>query len=262
MPFTTTRTILQCNELGHSCFLSLTLRSILLYVAIPLFECHRSPKCQNSQDFFIDLLERSEMWFRLSLAISKSSTFARIINYRLVRIEHVSGYTLGSDIFIVSSLCSKGADPTCHPVLSSTFALYSCTTCPSMGGSTHPIPKLVMLTLRTHYEPLNSNWSKKFGCVVEFLFFSYKRLCTVNFGIRTQSGYDTVTCYFWLRPLLGAHFIITQHQSLISGSAVRTVSLYTPKEHQRIQNFRQYPKILIAVYNSGLWENIFRSINK
>ena len=48
----------------------------------------------------------------------------------------------------------------------------------------HLIPKMVMLTLRVHCEPLKSNWSKKCECVVEFLFFSYKRLCTVTFGIR------------------------------------------------------------------------------
>ena len=48
------------------------------------------------------------------------------------------------------------------------------------------IPKLVMVTLRAHCEPLNSNWSKNCECVVEFLFFSCRRLCTVNFGIRTH----------------------------------------------------------------------------
>ena len=46
------------------------------------------------------------------------------------------------------------------------------------------IPKLTMLTLRVHYEPLNSNWSEKCECAVEFLLFSYKRLCTVAFGIQ------------------------------------------------------------------------------
>ena len=33
-----------------------------------------------------------------------------------------------------------------------------------------------MLTLRVHCEPLNSNWYQKCECVVEFLFFSHKRL--------------------------------------------------------------------------------------
>ena len=46
------------------------------------------------------------------------------------------------------------------------------------------IPKLVMLTLRGHCEHLNSSWSEKCGYVVEFLFFSYNRLCTVASGIR------------------------------------------------------------------------------
>ena len=43
------------------------------------------------------------------------------------------------------------------------------------------IPKVV---LRVHCKRLNSNWSKKCECIVKFLFFSSKRLCTVNFGIR------------------------------------------------------------------------------
>ena len=40
------------------------------------------------------------------------------------------------------------------------------------------IPKLAMLTLRAHYKPEN--------CVriMEFLLFSYRRLCTVAFGLR------------------------------------------------------------------------------
>ena len=51
------------------------------------------------------------------------------------------------------------------------------------------IPKLAMLTLRVHYEPLNSNWSQECECIVEFLFFSYNRLCTVNFRIREEIGW-------------------------------------------------------------------------
>ena len=45
------------------------------------------------------------------------------------------------------------------------------------------IPKLAMIDLRVHYEPLNSDWSIKCECVMEFL-FSCKLLCTVTFGIR------------------------------------------------------------------------------
>ena len=37
------------------------------------------------------------------------------------------------------------------------------------------IPKLMMLTLRLHYEPLNSDWFSKCDCVMEFLLFSYSR---------------------------------------------------------------------------------------
>ena len=57
------------------------------------------------------------------------------------------------------------------------------------------IPKLVMLTSRAHYEPLKSNWSEKCECVVEFLFFSCKRLCTVNFGIRNINQCLVLECY-------------------------------------------------------------------
>ena len=46
------------------------------------------------------------------------------------------------------------------------------------------IPKCTKLTLRVHYEPLNSNRSEKCECFMEYLLFSYKRLCTVTLGIR------------------------------------------------------------------------------
>ena len=53
--------------------------------------------------------------------------------------------------------------------------------------TTYPeIGPVVMLTLRVCCEPLNSNWSKKCECVVEFPFFSCKRLCAVYFGIRER----------------------------------------------------------------------------
>ena len=48
------------------------------------------------------------------------------------------------------------------------------------------IPKLAMLVLGVHYEPSNSNWPKKCEHIVEFLLISYKRPCTVAFGIRQK----------------------------------------------------------------------------
>ena len=46
------------------------------------------------------------------------------------------------------------------------------------------IPKLTIVVLGVHYEPLNSNEPEKCERVVAFLLFSYKRICTVAFGIR------------------------------------------------------------------------------
>ena len=48
------------------------------------------------------------------------------------------------------------------------------------------VPKFTMVTLRAHYEPLNSNWSLKCECIVEILFFSCKCLCLVTFRIRRK----------------------------------------------------------------------------
>ena len=45
------------------------------------------------------------------------------------------------------------------------------------------ITKLTMLILSVHYECLKSNLALKSECVVEFLLFSYKHLCTVYFEI-------------------------------------------------------------------------------
>ena len=42
-----------------------------------------------------------------------------------------------------------------------------------------------MLILSVHYKPSQQHLAKKCEHVVEFLLFSYKRLCTVAFGIRT-----------------------------------------------------------------------------
>ena len=56
------------------------------------------------------------------------------------------------------------------------------------------IPKLAILVLGVHYEPLNSNELLKCECIVAFLLFSYKRLCTVAFEIR----HDLSTTVFLL----------------------------------------------------------------
>ena len=43
-------------------------------------------------------------------------------------------------------------------------------------------PKLAVVTLSVHYKSLNNDYSKKCERLVEFLLFSYKRLCTMAFG--------------------------------------------------------------------------------
>ena len=50
-----------------------------------------------------------------------------------------------------------------------------------------------MVTLRAHYEPLNSNWSIKCECIMEIIFFYCKCLCTVTFGIRPVEEVVTKT---------------------------------------------------------------------
>ena len=51
------------------------------------------------------------------------------------------------------------------------------------------IPKLAIVVLGVRYEPLNSNLPYKFEHAVAFLLFSYKRLCTVAFGICPHISY-------------------------------------------------------------------------
>ena len=95
------------------------------------------------------------------------------------------------------------------------------------------IPKLAMLTLGVHYEPLNSNSTWKCECVVEFLLVYCKDNCTVHFGIWTwkiMQWYDNCHCYSFRNGI-----VMTSRScevvGLLANDSTHVRNWRCPKEH-------------------------------
>ena len=74
-----------------------------------------------------------------------------------------------------------------------------------------------MLTLGVHYEPLNNSW------IVDSPLFSYKRLCTVAFGIRSM-------CRELIVNLISKRIVFFQYPSMFFYSNI-VKNTYQIKQH-------------------------------
>ena len=61
----------------------------------------------------------------------------------------------------------------------------------------------MMLTLKVHCGPLNSNWSEKCDSVTQFLFFPQRCLFTINFGMCSYTTFVRSKKYHYYCKLLG-----------------------------------------------------------
>ena len=105
-------------------------------------------------------------------------------------LKHIESSNIWKEVLFNCCVICKYALHAVHPERLNLFSPFT----PSESGNERVrtplmsvisalIPKLAMITLSLHYEPLNDNYPWKCDHVVEFLLLSKKRLCTVPFGI-------------------------------------------------------------------------------